>query len=376
MRTRSKILFICFIVLFQAGCWDAKEIGEVNYITTLGIDYKEENYIIYVQMLDFSSVSKQETGKISQPTPLYIGKASGKNINDAVYNLYRTSQQQVNWSHVGAIIYSDSVLKKGIQKVEESLIKHGDFRYTPWIFGTKESIEELLSATGFFQLPPVYTILYKPKDPYQLLSYIQPLRMYRFISDYSEPGGTALLPSISINETVWKQSVDKPETKKVLQINGAFPVSNGKNKEWLSYEEISGIRWIQSQTQNTPVNILVDDVNKGTVRIKKPSAKIEVVRNDRSFHFNITVDAKGTLLDLEDPLSLEKIQELVSKQIEKEIRNTYLKGIEKDADVYNLKNLLFHDRVELEQIKNYQLTEESLNEITINFTLNSMGAYD
>lgn len=109
---QSKILIICFILLFQTGCWDEKEIGEVDYITTLGIDYKDENYIIYVQMLDFSNVAKQEVSKVSQPAPLYIGKSSGKNINDAVYNLYLTTQQQVNWSHVGAIIYSESVLKK------------------------------------------------------------------------------------------------------------------------------------------------------------------------------------------------------------------------------------------------------------------------
>lgn len=98
--------------------------------------------------------------------------------------------------------------------MEQSLIKHGDFRYTPWMFGTTESIEEILSTTGFFQLPPLYTILYKPTDMYKMYSYIEPMRMHRFISVYKEPGGTALLPSLTINETDWKQSVEEPETKK------------------------------------------------------------------------------------------------------------------------------------------------------------------
>ncbi|GGA43445.1 MULTISPECIES: Ger(x)C family spore germination protein [Psychrobacillus] len=373
---QSKILIICFILLFLTGCWDEKEIGEVDYITTLGIDYKDENYIIYVQMLDFSNVAKQEVSKVSQPATLYIGKSSGKNINDAVYNLYRTTQQQVNWSHVGAIIYSESVLKKGIENVEQSLIKHGDFRYTPWMFGTTESIEEILSTTGFFQLPPLYTILYKPNDMYKIYSYIEPMRMHRFISEYKEPGGTALLPSLTINETDWKQSVEEPKSKKVLQINGAFPVSNGTYKEWLSYEEIAGLRWTQTQTQSTPVDIVIGDEIKGTVRIMKPSAKVDLIRKGNDFHFNINVEAEGTLIDLEDQLSLKKIQELVSKQIEKEIRTTYLKGIDKDADVYNLKNVLFHDRIKPEQLNDYPLTADSLNKITVNFILKSKGAYE
>ncbi len=374
--TQLKFLIICFILLFLAGCWDEKEIGEVDYISTLAIDYKEEKYIIYVQMLDFSNVSKQETGKITQPAPLFIGKATGENINDAVYNLYRTTQQQVNWSHVGAIIFTESALKKGIGNVEQSLVKHGDFRYTPWMFGTKESIEDILSTTGFFQLPPVYTILYKPTDTYKLYSYIEPMRMFKFISAYKEPGGTALLPSLSINETDWKQSVQEPEDKKVLQINGAFPVSNGKYKEWLSYKEIVGLRWIQTHTQNTPVNLVEGDDIKGTVRIMKPSAKIELIEKGDDFHFNITVVAKGALINVENQLSVKKIQELVSKQIEKEIRATYLNGINKEADIYNLKNVLFHNRIKPEQLKDYPLTAESLNKITVNFELESKGAYN
>ncbi|MFS0883563.1 Ger(x)C family spore germination protein, partial [Metabacillus niabensis] len=278
------ILLITLILLILTGCWDEQEISDVNYVSTIAIDYKDEKYIIYVQILDFTNVAKTEGGKSGQPVPLYIGKGSGRTFNDAIFNLYRTSQQTINWSHIGAIIYTEPVLEKGIKKVEESLKKNGEFRYTPWMFGTKESIEKILSSTGFFQLPPIYTILYKPTDTYHQYSYIKPMRFHKFISIYNEPGGTALLPSISIDETDWKESTTEPKTKNTLKINGAFPVSEGNYREWLSYEELIGLRWTQTNIKNTPVDIIDNNKIKGVVRITSSSVKINAVRDGEKFH--------------------------------------------------------------------------------------------
>lgn len=376
MKQLMVIPLIGFVLLILTGCWDEYEIEGVNFVSAIAIDYKDEKYIIYAQILDFSNVAKSEDGKSGQPIPLYIGNGSGHTINDAIFDLYRTSQKTVNWSHIGAIIYTESILEKGIKKVEESLKKNGEFRPTPWMFGTKESIEKILSSTGFFQLPPIYTILYEPTDAYNQYSYIKPMRLHKFTSIYSEPGGTALLPSISIDENDWKELTTEPKTKNTLKINGAFPVSEGNYREWMSYEELIGLRWTQTKIKRTPVDIIEDNEIKGVVRITSPSVKINVVRDGEKFHFNIHVDAKGELTDLEEHLSSKKIEELVTKQIEKEIRFTYQNGIDKEIDVYNLKNILFHDRVKPQQLKNYTLSTNSIKNVTVNFLLENRGLYD
>ncbi|MFS0883579.1 Ger(x)C family spore germination C-terminal domain-containing protein, partial [Metabacillus niabensis] len=115
---------------------------------------------------------------------------------------------------------------------------------------------------------------------------------------------------------------------------------------------------------------------KGVVRITSSSVKINAVRDGEKFHFNIHVDAKGTLTDLEEHLSSKKIEELVTKQIEAEIRSTYQNGIDKEIDVYSLKNILFHDRVKPQQLKNYTLSTNSIKNVTVNFLLENRGLYD
>ncbi|MEB4887671.1 Ger(x)C family spore germination protein [Priestia megaterium] len=369
------ILIGCFMFVLT-GCWDEREIGEMNYAITLGIDYKDEYYLLYVQTLDFSGVAKQETGKLAEPSPLYIGKGKGRNINDAIYDLYRTSQQVINWAHVGAIVYSGSVLERGIDEVNQELEKNGQFRYTPWVFGTKDPIEEVLSIIGFFQMPPIYTIIYKPTETYNIYSFIRPLKMYHFSALLSEPGSTVLLPSLSIDDTKWIESKNKPTPKKTLKINGVFPISDKESKEWLPYDELSGIRWMEAKTKNTPIDLIKDGKIIGLVHVTKPSAKISVIRGKDDFQFKFHVKAKGALDSLEEHLSNDQIEIIVRKQIESEIKETYLNGLEKGIDVLNFRNKIFHKHVKPSQLNDIQLTADSLREVSVDFKLKNRGVYD
>lgn len=314
LKTCIRILLTLSSLLLLSGCWDEVQVGEVNYVTTLGIDYEDDQYIIYAQVLDFSSVAKMEFGKIVEPAPLYIGKGTGNTMNDAIYDLYRTIQQKTNWAHVGAIIYSESLLEIGTQNVEESLLKSGEFRYTPWMFGTNESLESMLSITGFYQLPPIYTILYKPKDSFEMYSYIEPLQFHRFNALNKEPGGTALLPSLMIDKTDWMKSKQQPEPKQTLKVDGVYPVSDGKYSEWVSYDEMIGYRWIDSNTLYSPINISLPGGKKAAVRITSPSSSIQVNRSGGQFTFDISVKAKGTLIDSSDNLTAKEIEALVKEK--------------------------------------------------------------
>src|SRR5699024_4365655 len=314
MRLVKTCILLIVLLIILTGCWDERQISEVNYITALGIDYQDENYIIYVQMLDFSNVAKQEMGKASENPPLYIGKASGKTINEAINNLYRTSQQAVNWAHISAIIYSDAIIKKGVEDAELSLRKSGKFRYPSWMFCTKDSIEDILSLSGFYQLPPIYTTLYKPMDIFNEYSYIMPLRMHKFVSLYKEPGGTAILPSISINDKSWKESKEDIKPKQILEIDGVFPVSDGKSKEWLAFNEVPGLQWTQDKTNKTIIDIRTEGDVIGSVRILKPAVKFLIDRGNNDFRFNIQIKASGSVTDLEEQLSMKEIEKLVRQQ--------------------------------------------------------------
>ncbi|WP_026906723.1 Ger(x)C family spore germination protein [Paucisalibacillus globulus] len=377
MRDYIVIWLGIILLTMLSGCWDEKEIGEVNYATAIGVDYIDDNYVLYVQMLDFTNVAKQETQKVSEDAPLFVGNSSGATLNEAVNNLYKTSQLPFNWGHVGTIVFSETVLEKGIEKIQQAIKRNGEFRYTPWIYGTKKPVEELFSVNGFFHLPPVYTILYKPEDTYKVYSYIKPLRMHNLISIYKSPGGTAVLPSISIDTSSWQRLGSDEKPKETLRINGSFQISEGKYQDWMSYEELTGLRWIQTKTKITPVKIIDDEKIIGAVEITDPTSEIKAVGKDENATFQIHIKAKGKLADLQDDtLNQDQIENLVKKQIKEEIIKTYQKGLEKEIDIYNLKNILFRNGMKPEKLKEIQLSDESLSKITVDFYLESRGLYE
>lgn len=365
-------------LLILSGCWDAKELGEESYVTALGIDYSDNQYTIYTQLLDFSSIVTQENNKAAEPIPLYIGEVSGRTINDAIFDLYRTTQIPINWSHIGTIIYSESVLNHGLEEVHESLQKNGEFRYTPWVFGAKGSIREILTITGFFQLPPLYTILYSPEKMFEMNSYIEPKRLHTFIAEYKEPGKISLLPSISINKTQWSQSAETLEPKSTLFIDGAFPIDSQKGiaKEWLSFAELVGKRWFLDAADNIPLDFYEGGEIKGSVNVLDTKGEVEVTTNGHKAELAVSVKASGSLTDLEEELSQDTIEQLITKQIEAEIRQTYEKAIEKEADVYCVKNKLFHQGIKPDQLNEYTQDKESLTQITVDFHLKSKGPYN
>lgn len=112
---------VCLLVLLLVtGCWDIKDLQTVNYVTSVGLDYKNGKFIIYAQMLDFSSVAKQETGKASHPPSQWVGKGTGETINLAINDLYNAMQQKSLWSHITSIVISNSYLEQETTRMADT----------------------------------------------------------------------------------------------------------------------------------------------------------------------------------------------------------------------------------------------------------------
>ncbi|QLG42542.1 hypothetical protein HW560_33420 [Paenibacillus sp. E222] len=152
---------LCFVT---SGCWSAYEIQQVDYAKAIGIEYKDGLYHMYVQSMDFTSVAKSESStKTAEAPPVWVGHTSGKTLNLAVNELFRSSQLHIAWGHVTAIVMGESVLtSKHIKEVFDMLGRFPESRYTTWVYGTRDPLENILSATSIYNLSPLDSILHNP----------------------------------------------------------------------------------------------------------------------------------------------------------------------------------------------------------------------
>lgn len=230
---RMKAAAVFLLVPLVTGCWNMHELEHMYYAHAIGIDFQEGQYKLYVQILDFSTLGKQEGGGAKKGSigGAWVGEGSGRSIQSALHNLYASSQRRIYWGHLNSIVLSEEILKLGVHEVMDILTRYNELRYTLWVFGTRGPLKNILLASPILEASPVYPLLGDPNDLYSQSSFIAPVHLYRLISDMKERGRTPLLPLIQLTQGHW---ADKEEIYTSLGLEGVAVLSDDKWIGWLA----------------------------------------------------------------------------------------------------------------------------------------------
>lgn len=364
-------LLPCLLVL--SGCWDMRNIQDVNYAVAVGWDYHHGQYTMYFQMLDHSDVAKSEMGKPMQPIPVWVGKASGPTPDTAANHLYQSAQQQVTFSQVNAFVFTQATLKHGLDRLVQALNHYREVRYTPWIFATNDNLEDVFRKTPFFYMSPLNSVLHAPQEVYKQESLLEPLTYQDFLASYREPGRTTLLPSLTTTRAYWKAGKQK---KDLLMINGAYAIYNEKFIKWFSENDLTGTRWMNDHTVRTPLLIRSQGKPKATVSLEEPDVKVTPdVKNGKPI-FNVHIDLRGNIEESLGRVSEDFVKKRAEQLVKKQIRHTFLTGLKNHADLLQLESYLYrYDNQQWKQLKpkGFHLTKNTLKKITVDIDMIHTG---
>ncbi|MDF2723164.1 MAG: Ger(x)C family spore germination protein [Paenibacillus sp.] len=369
---RIAIWLLCLLLL--AGCWDIKNIQDINYVTCVGLDYTDNGYKVYVQLLDFSTVAKTESGKPNRSSPVWVGSGEGETLIVAFNDLYRTSQLRLFYGQINSVVMSERLIEHGLADVWEMLNRYYELRYTPWVFGTRDPLDQLLDVTPFFNLSPLISLLHQPLESYGQQSYIAPITVREFVTDFREPGSVTLLPSISMTTHNWK-SDRKPQP--LLDLNGIFVFQQETYKRWFDRSSLIGLRWMDSHTYRSPLLIRNDKGPIAVVSLENPKVDVTPHIANGTVTFDIEVKLAGYLSEKLQPISETELKRQVELRVEEEIRQTYLEGRRSNIDMYRLEHALYLKHVrQWKQLKaqdEIHLTPESLQAVKVSVKLNHSG---
>lgn len=327
-------ILVCLTSLLLSGCWDNNEVQDINYITALGVDYKDEKYIIYVQMLDFATIAKQESNKQTEKAPIWVGRGTGTTLTEALVDLYTSSQQRVSWGHVTALVLTEAVLKpKQLSQVFDLTNRSQEIRYTKWIYGTKDKMEDLFTVSPFFQLSPLHSLLHEPRESYVQFSFIRPIQFVNFIRLYREKAATVLLPSLHISTQNWSENLKQHP---ILEVNGGFLIKNKELMGWLPRSDLLGTRWLASNNTHAAVVVQADGEAVGSIRLEKPQSTIEVIRKPNDVSYRIKLNVIGTVQNIYKQVGIKEMKRLTEDTLRKELQNTFHKAALIHADPYEL----------------------------------------
>lgn len=367
-------LIVAISLSLLPGCWDIREIQEINYITALGIDFRDGEYMVYAQMLDFSSVAKQESGKATEQIPIWVGRGTGRTLSEAITDIYTTNQQQLSWGHVTALVLTEPVLTaERMNQVFDLTNRSQEIRYTKWIYGTQNRLEELFTTTPFFQLSPLHSLLHEPQESFKQLSFVRPIQFNQFIIRYREKGATVVLPSIHISSANWSENMRQHP---LMELSGAFFIQGQKNKGWMSREDISGIRWLASRSTRATIEIKQEGESVGSILFEAPQPAIEVIRRNDVVTYRVKLNVNAMVQHMHRKISLEEMNKLAKQALSDEIVQTFQKASRKNIDPYQLSLHLYRKNPELWKKLNAEgkdVTDESLQDVEVSIRLRFWG---
>ncbi|WP_116058662.1 Ger(x)C family spore germination protein [Cohnella phaseoli] len=372
----KNIKLICTILSLGiiSGCWDIKEIENINYVTTIGIDYIDDSFVLYAQLLDFTAIAKTESGKTDKTPQVWIGKAKAKTLNLAMNDLYASSQERTSWSHVSSIIIGENALKANVLKVDDLIGRFWEIRLTPWVFGTREPIQRLLTVPAFFNFSQRNTLAQEPIEAFDQRSLIEPVRYFQFLSRLWEPGTNILLPSLSINSTTWKK--DEKEDSKMF-IDGAYIIDEGKLLGKLDNQKLLGVRWIDKSTIRSPIVISHQGEDAAVLSLESPEVhmSISVINGLPKYHFHIKLN--GNVIETLQKVSKRKMESTAEEVVRNEVMNTFQNGLTIKSDIYSLEHLLFRRKTaiwkELKRSNEPVVNADSISAIMVKVNINHAG---
>lgn len=335
---RLLIIFCMTSSILLSGCWDLKDPQDIHYFTAVAFDYVDNRFRVYVQMIDFASISTPESDKTTDEIPVWVGKGVGDTAASAFNALHDSSQLRVFYGHVNAIILSENIMRRGIDNILDLISRYHELRYTPWVFGTSENLDELLSTTPFFNLSPVSSMLHQPKEKYKQKSVIAPIMLREFISSVREPGNTALLPAIGVVEDDWR-AANKP--KALLEQNGLYTFYSNKVNGSFRVDDIMGLRWVTPTTNRSPLVIRHQGKVYSEVSLRSPDVKITPRIEDGKVKYHMDVRMKGEVIEVIEPISEQKMKQLAEEHVKEEIISTFEHGLEQGVDLYQLEHVLY-----------------------------------
>lgn len=311
----------------------------MNYITAIGIDQEDGDFVVYTQMMDFTAVAKSETGKAEKPPQVWTSKTRGKTFDMAVNAIYDSAQVRTSWSHISCILISDTVLKSKVLTKLDTIGRYQEIRMTPWVYGTNESIEQLFNVPAFFNLSPLNTIAHEPSEEYKQRSYIVPIRYFDFMALITEPASTVLLPNLSIDKGTW--SLNQKENPKLV-INGVFAISEVVSKGFFPNDKLTGLRWLEPDTKRSHVMI----TNKsgeyaGNIVLSNPKVRKELSIVNGMPQFRINVKLEGNVVEALDNMNKTEMENQAAAEVREEIISTFKNGIALKTDLYSLEHVLF-----------------------------------
>ncbi|MFJ7745742.1 Ger(x)C family spore germination protein [Peribacillus sp. NPDC097295] len=373
---KYKFIPVLVLVIILSGCWDSNEPERLVYAHGVGIDYKNGKVVIHLQIINLQGLAKTEAGgDPSSSNASDVGVGTGDTLEEAIFDLYHTSDRRVYWGHLSFVIFSDEALKAGgFKKTVDFLDRYRETRYRIYFYMTKGSIEEAMLVSPIENISLAFSKLSDPEGNYKQSSFIPPIDLREIIIDMDEPSYFVPIPFLKITN----QWSGQKEKKKDLLLDSIAIISENKIKTILPTRVMKGGRLVNKNFVRDSVTLFPGTKRDTSVIVYEKKTKMTpVIEKDGKVRFHIKMKLKASIETMQKDTSSKEYEKELKRILKKEIRYTYQYTQEKKVDLYRFSEILYRKDIkkwkEIQKNGDIPLEDDTIKSIKIEVQFQDTG---
>ena len=313
-----KKIFILFILLLS-GCSDYKELNNLAIVNTIGIDKKDNNYKLCIEVLN----TDKENGK----NKIYY--STGKTINEAINKVNNKSPKIIYGGHLDKIIVSKDILNDKKIDIVDSFFRLTEVKDEFDFFVTKDNDAcDIVKSLSKLPNNSSSRLQKNSKENRSTSSYTN---IDVFISNYLKTGIDPVISVLNIKDNE-------------VYIDNIAITKNGKVIKYLDTKESIGYNLIRNEIDKISIPISYKD-KYSTIKINKSTTKNKVIKNNNKYIIEININIEAYLteynfdLDLTKNNTITKLEEISEKEIDKYITSAI--KLDNDSNYLGFKRMIY-----------------------------------
>jgi spore germination protein KC len=364
-----KVLFLLLsIIPILSGCWSKKELNDLALISALGIDKNDNGeYVGTFQIINPANVTGgTQGGGGGQGPSVSVFTSTGKNLVEMSRRASTKISRRLYYAHTNLLVISEELAKEeGINKLFDALVRDPEFRTTATVVIANDTnaSDIVKTLTAVDKIPAnkvIKTLKFTERRWGEHLNVNIQEVIKNLLSSGKEPviSGFRLVGNKEQGKKM--ENIQQTALDAFLQAEGLAIFKEGKLVNWHQGKPARGILWVLDKIKATDVNVSWENEKDAIAyQVIRQKTKISADMKNNRPHISIHVRAEGDIgevtvpVTLNDPNVLFKIEELLEKEIMKEIKEAVQLAKEDKTDIFGFGDAVYRSNpVEWKKLKN------------------------
>ncbi|MBM7702349.1 Ger(x)C family spore germination protein [Metabacillus iocasae] len=347
-----RLISLIFLIVAATllGYFETNRFDSIVLVSALGVEKKEEKYVVSIQVFNPAANQKQGTDEIGGYT--YV--QSGRTIPEAIEKIDKKLSKKLYLNTLQVVALGENVVKEeGLNPLCDFLIRNTSIPANTQLVVTKKYAPDVFLQlfTPDQKLSSLYvtSMLKQYKSHWGALVLTSPERVKSLLEEHTLD---IVIPYIEIRgeieEGLTKRNIEQFKPSSLLSLSGLGAFHKDKLHRFLSASESDILSLIKDVNQKVSMTVPCEDSN-GFVTIdtiqtsSSISSKVKPLSFAIDIHIEANINSMTCQKELSDPKTIKELEKTIEAKITEDVNNYVSKELESPSDVMGLKDVLYRE---------------------------------